>query len=91
VKKPDDWPGRRLRHEVELVAEVHYPDGHRAEALISNLSLDGCRMQGWYRIGDVLELTIPRIGRVRGQVRWALGGNAGIRFLPSAQSGSEQP
>ena len=55
VKKPDDWPGRRLRHEVELVAEVHYPDGHRAEALISNLSLEGCRMQGWYRIGDVLD------------------------------------
>jgi hypothetical protein len=49
-------------------------------------------LQGWYRIGDVLELTIPRIGRVRGQVRWALGGNAGIRFLPStAVASSEEP
>ena len=81
MSKTEDWPERRLRHAVELEAEVHYPDGHAKKAVISNLSLDGCRLQGWYRIGDVLELTIPKIGRVRGQVRWALGGSAGIRFL----------
>ena len=91
MSKGENWPERRLRHEVELVGEVHYPDGHRTEAMISNLSLDGCRLQGWYRIGDVLELTIPRIGRVRGQVRWALGGNAGIRFLPATGTAPEQP
>jgi hypothetical protein len=79
-----------LRHEVELVAEVHYPEGHRTEAMISNLSLDGCRIQGWYRIGDVLELTIPKVGRVRGQVRWAIGGKAGIRFLPASEAAQER-
>jgi hypothetical protein len=87
--KSEDWPWRRLRHEVELVAEIQYPDGHRTEATISNLSLDGCRVQGWYRIGDVLELTIPKIGRVRGQVRWAIGGKAGIHFLPATQAAPE--
>ena len=80
-----------MRHPVELVAQIHYLDGHGTEARISNLSLDGCRLHGWYRIGDVLELTIPDIGRVRGQVRWAIGGNAGIRFLPSTTTiASEQ-
>ncbi|NJC05289.1 hypothetical protein GGQ97_001082 [Sphingomonas kaistensis] len=81
----EEWPARRLRHEVELDADVHYPDGHCSKAKVSNLSLDGCRLSGWFRIGDYLELTIPRIGRVRGQVRWAVGGQAGVRFERAAK------
>nr|WP_314442751.1 PilZ domain-containing protein [uncultured Sphingomonas sp.] len=86
MKDGEDWPERRHRHDVDLSGEVHYPDGHTKEILVSNLSLDGCRVSGWFRIGDVLEFTIPRIGRVRGQVRWALGGEAGIRFLPKGEA-----
>ncbi|WP_344708221.1 PilZ domain-containing protein [Sphingomonas humi] len=81
MKNDEDWPDRRYRHDVALTAQVHYPDGHCRDALVSNLSLEGCRIEGWFRIGDVLEFTIPRIGRVRGQVRWALAGEAGIRFI----------
>jgi hypothetical protein len=86
VKNEEDWPERRHRHDVELPADVHYPDGHTSKAKVSNLSLDGCRLTGWFRIGDYLELTIPKIGRVRGQVRWAVGGHAGVRFERSAGS-----
>ena len=82
----DGWPERRLRHDVELAAQVHYPDGHTSSAAVSNLSLEGCRVQGWFRIGDVLDFTIPSIGRVRGQVRWAIGGHAGIRFLTATEA-----
>lgn len=85
MKNEEEWPERRYRHDVEIMGEVHYPDGHGREVAIANLSLDGCRMKGWFRIGDVLELTIPRIGRVRGQVRWAIGGEAGVRFMPAAE------
>jgi hypothetical protein len=85
VKNEEDWPERRHRHEVEITAEVRYPDGHQRDGLISNLSLDGCQIHGWFRIGDTVDLTIPKIGRVRGQVRWALAGKAGIRFLPAAE------
>lgn len=85
MKNEEDWPERRHRHDVEITAQVHYPDGHQRDVLISNLSLEGCRIHGWFRIGDVVDLTIPRIGRVRGQVRWALAGKAGIRFMPSAE------
>jgi hypothetical protein len=69
---------------VKLEAEIHYPDGHQSNASVTNLSLEGCQVQSWFRIGDMLELTLPRIGRVQGQVRWAVGGKAGIRFLPAA-------
>ncbi|WP_338501215.1 PilZ domain-containing protein [Sphingomonas kaistensis] len=90
MKNDQDWPERRHRHDVELLAEVHYPDGHTSGASVSNLSLDGCRLTGWFRIGDYLELTLPRIGRVRGQVRWAVGGEAGIRFVrPDNADGAE--
>lgn len=84
MNNEQDWPERRQRHDVELLVEVHYPDGHTSEASVSNLSLDGCRLTGWFRIGDHLELMIPRIGRVRGQVRWAVGGEAGVRFERAA-------
>ena len=82
----DDVRARRFRHEVELDAEVHYPDGHTSKARLTNLSLEGCRLAGWFRIGDRLEFTIPNIGRVRGQVRWAVGGHAGIRFIASSET-----
>lgn len=85
MTKFEEWPERRLRHACELTADVHYPDGHSSNTTVSNLSLEGCRLTGWFRIGDHLELTIPRIGRVRGQVRWAVGGEAGIRFVQPEQ------
>ena len=85
----EEVPARGLRHEVELEAEVHYPDGHSSKTRLSNLSLDGCQLTGWFRVGDRLEVTIPRIGRVRGEVRWAVGGKAGIRFI--AHSGGDAP
>jgi hypothetical protein len=90
VTNVNDWPDRGLRHQVQLEAEVHYPQGHQSKALIANLSLDGCQLQGWFRVGDMLELIIPRVGRVRGQVRWAVAGSAGIRFLPRAGQASEE-
>lgn len=86
MKNEEDWPDRRHRHNVAITAEVHYPDGHSRTATLLNLSLEGCRIQGWFRIGDILDLTLPKIGRVRGQVRWAVGGEAGIRFMPASET-----
>lgn len=81
MNNEEDWPDRRHRHDVEITGEVHYPDGHSRGVAIANLSLEGCRVKGWFRIGDMLDVSIPKIGRVRGQVRWAIGGEAGIQFL----------
>ena len=85
----DDLPERRLRHRVQLEADVVQPDGSAAQTIVSDLSLDGCKVAGWYRIGDIVQLRIPKIGLVRGQVRWAINGRAGLRFLPNAGNKTE--
>jgi hypothetical protein len=80
----DNWPDRRQRHKVQLEAELIQGDGSTSMTIVSDLSLEGCRVAGWFRIGDTVRLRIPRIGEVRGQVRWAMGGRAGVRFIQTA-------
>lgn len=62
-----------------------HADGSTTRTIVSDLSLDGCRVVGWFRIGDAVRLKIPRIGEVRGQVRWAMNGQAGVRFVPNVE------
>ena len=80
----DKWPDRRQRHRVQLEVELIQIDGSITRTIVSDLSLDGCRIAGWFRIGDTVHLKIPRIGEVRGQVRWAMNGRAGLRFIQTA-------
>ncbi len=75
------WPDRRQRHRVQLEADLIQADGATSQTIVSDLSLDGCRIAGWFRIGDDVRLRIPRIGEVRGKVRWAMNGRAGVRFV----------
>jgi hypothetical protein len=76
-----DHSERRQRHRVQLEADLIHPDGSTTQTIVSDLSLEGCRVAGWFLIGDTVTLRIPKIGDVRGQVRWALNGRAGLRFL----------
>ncbi|MEA3059902.1 MAG: hypothetical protein QOE50_1314, partial [Sphingomonadales bacterium] len=34
-----------------------------------------------FRIGERLQIAIPRMGQVKAQVRWSLVGSAGAKFL----------
>jgi hypothetical protein len=34
-----------------------------------------------FQIGEHVRIDVPRMGLVKAQVRWALGGNAGTRFM----------
>jgi len=81
----NDWTDRRQRHKVQLEAALIMPDGSTTETIVSDLSLDGCKIVAWLRIGDVVRLRIPRIGEVQGQVRWAMNGRAGVRFLANVK------
>jgi hypothetical protein len=81
----EKWPDRRQRHRVQLEAELIHTDGSTSRTIVSDLSLDGCRVVGWFRIGETVHLKIPRIGDVRGQVRWAMNGRAGLRFIRTAK------
>lgn len=78
------WIGRKDRDEVKIDAVVHRGDGSKQSVTLSNVSNEGCRIesQGDLRIGERVQIAIPRRGQVDAQVRWALSGSAGARFLP---------
>jgi hypothetical protein len=80
------WVGRKDRHPVEIDAVVHRDDGSKEPVKLSNFSDEGCRieMNGDLRIGERLQIAIPRMGQVKAQVRWALPGSAGAQFLAEA-------
>lgn len=77
------WIGRKDRGEVAINAVVHRDDGSRQSVTLSNLSSDGCRIEsdGDFRIGERLQIAVPGMGQLNAQIRWALPGSAGARFL----------
>lgn len=78
-----EWTGRKDRQPVSVDAIVRRPDGTSSSVKISNISEEGCRIEagGDFRIGELFEIAIPRFGHVQAQVRWALHGSAGAKFL----------
>ncbi len=40
-----------------------------------------------FRIGECLEIDVPRLGQVKAQVRWAFAGSAGAKFLVESDAG----
>lgn len=81
-----DWIGRRDRDAVDLDAIAHRADGSAMPVKLTNLSGDGCRMEAEedFRIGEKLNIAIPDMGRLQAQVRWALRGSAGAKFLSAS-------
>jgi hypothetical protein len=75
--------GRKDRHPVVVEAVVHRPDGSKSPVRLTNFSDDGCRIEAElsFRIGERLQIAIPRMGQVKAQVRWAMVGSAGAKFL----------
>lgn len=83
MQRMHGWIGRKDRHAVAIDAVVHRSDGSQSPVILSNLSDQGCRIETEqeFRIGERLSIAIPRMGRVRAQVRWALPGSVGAKFL----------
>jgi hypothetical protein len=50
---------------------------------LTNLTDQGCRIDADHKfhIGERLILALPRMGQIKAQVRWALPGSAGARFI----------
>ena len=74
------WLSRERRHAVELDATVDR-DGAEQDSRVSDLSLDGCSLSGFFRIGEHLKVRIDGVGEFEAQIRWAFAGKAGARFL----------
>jgi hypothetical protein len=77
------WIGRKDRHPVVVDAVVHRTDGSKSPVKLTNFSDEGCRIEAEMdlRIGERLQIAIPRMGHVKAQVRWSLPGSAGAKFL----------
>ena len=80
------WVGRKDRYPVTVDAVVHRADGSDVTVTLADLSEEGCRIEGGehFRIGEYLEIDLPKLGRVKAQIRWALPESAGAKFLPDA-------
>ena len=80
-------PSRRTRHPVQLDATVRHDQGRATPCKVSDFSLDGCCIAGFFRVGEEVEVSIRTLGTFRGQVRWAHLGKAGARFLRKPSAG----
>lgn len=83
MQRMHGWIGRKDRNPVTIDAVVHRTDGSKSAVKLTNFSDEGCRIEAdrQFRIGERLHIAIPRMGKVRAQVRWALEDSAGARFL----------
>jgi hypothetical protein len=77
------WIGRKDRHPVTLDAIVHHEDGKRVPVQLIDVSDEGCRIESneHFRIGERVQIDIPRLGLMKAQIRWALPESAGAKFL----------
>ena len=77
------WVGRRDRDSVVVDAVIHRTDGTKSPVRLTNFSDNGCRIEAEtnLRIGERVQIAIPRMGQVKAQIRWALPGSAGAKFL----------
>ncbi|HEX8938044.1 MAG TPA: PilZ domain-containing protein [Sphingomicrobium sp.] len=96
MQRMHGWVGRKDRHPIAVEAVVHRADGSTATVKLTNVSDEGCRIETGddLTIGERLQVTIPGVGQVKAQVRWAFAGSAGAQFLAESDlcsSGSELP
>lgn len=93
--KVDGWVNRNDRRDIDIAAVVVRDDGTSLPVRVRNLSFEGCQLDAGaiLRIGERLTLTLPRMGEIRTQIRWATAdGLAGARFLPEElQAGNLHP
>ncbi|MFL6736413.1 MAG: PilZ domain-containing protein [Sphingomonas sp.] len=87
MQRMHGWVGRKDRHAVAIEAVVHWDDGRTRSVKLSNFSKEGCRIESDidFRIGERLEIDVPRFGQVKAQVRWAFAGSAGAKFLAGSE------
>jgi hypothetical protein len=84
-------PEARLRRPVTLRAQATRADGSMFDAILTDLSYEGCGLQSGspLRVGEAVRLTVQHGGTIRATVRWALGDKAGLLFLAEPSPDAE--
>ena len=70
------------RDEVHYRTRASRADGRDMRFLVVNISAYGlmARCDDPLAVGDAVRVTLPAVGPCAGEVRWSLGGRAGIQF-----------
>jgi hypothetical protein len=91
-REPIDWSPREYRRGVSLVGSASRGDGGSVRVLVTNLSYAGCQLQSDQALtrGEMLQLRLPNVGDMNGQVRWVSDVKCGIRFLVGASAKDER-
>ena len=74
---------RAPRVETKFDASLTDSDGGAVAVVVLDISREGCRLEtdGSLKIGEKVELNVPRYGSFPAQIRWAVGNEAGAVFL----------
>jgi PilZ domain-containing protein len=75
---------QRVRRPVALRARASRDDGSTVEAVVTDLSFEGCRLQSAsaLKAGEAIRLIVHDRGSLRATVQWVSGTKAGLLFLP---------
>jgi transposase len=74
---------RSPRIDTRIETFVTDSDGNRMSVVVIDMSRDGCRLEtsAMLRIGEKVQIEVPKHGTFAAQIRWALGNEAGAVFL----------
>ena len=74
---------RAPRVDTRIETYLTDSDGNRISVVVMDISQDGCRMEtsAMLRIGEKVQIEVPKYGSFSAQIRWALGNEAGAVFL----------
>ena len=74
---------RAPRVDTRFDASLIDSDGTVVPVVVTDISKQGCRLEtdGSLKIGENVQLQVPKYGNFPAQIRWALGNQAGAVFL----------
>lgn len=75
---------RAPRVDTRFSTKLTDSDGNTIAVTVIDISREGCRLQtsdGLLRIGENVQIEVPKHGSFAAQIRWALGNEAGAVFL----------
>jgi len=74
---------RAPRVDTRFNASLIDSDGNPVAVVVIDISKEGCRLEtdGILKIGEKVQLQVPKYGTFPAQIRWAVGNEAGAVFL----------
>jgi hypothetical protein len=74
---------RAPRVDTRFKATLIDSDGSKHVVVVTDISREGCRLETseLLKIGENVQIEVPKYGTYPAQIRWALGDEAGAVFL----------